>query len=70
MKRKDRDEIRAADIKTLSKKAAELRTQISVARQTMMTKEVKNRHESKTLRQKLAVILSVLRQKQLMEKKG
>lgn len=70
MKRKDREELRGNDEKTLAKKAGDLKKQIAAVRQNLMTKEVKNRHEGKTLRAKLAAVLTVLREKQLLQKKG
>ena len=70
MKRKDKDEVRSSDEKATLKKVAELKKQIAAVRQNLMTKEVKNRHEGKTLRAKLAAVLSILREKQLAQKKG
>lgn len=70
MKRKDKDEVRGSDEKATLKKVAELKKQIAAVRQNLMTKEVKNRHEGKTLRAKLAAVLSILREKQLAQKKG
>lgn len=70
MKRKDKEELRGGDEKTLLKKIADLKKQIMTVRQNLVTKEVKNRHEVKTLRAKLAVALTVLREKQLAQKKG
>ena len=70
MKRKDREELRGNDEKTLIKKAMDLKKQIATVRQNLMTKEVKNRHEAKTLRAKLAAVLTILREKQLLQKKG
>ena len=70
MKRKDRDELRGSDGKALLKKITDLKKQIGVVRQNLVTKEVKNRHEGKTLRAKLAVMLSILNEKKLAQKKG
>ena len=44
MKRKDRDELRGSDEKALLKKITDLKKQIGVVRQNLVTKEVKNRH--------------------------
>lgn len=70
MKRKDKDEVRGSDEKAVQKKVTELKKQIAAIRQNLLTKEVKNRHEGKTLRAKLAAVLSILREKQLAQKKG
>jgi len=65
MKKRDRDEMHSMKPEELLKKAAELKKQIAVDRLAMQTKEVKNRRGPKELRKKLAVALSIARQKVL-----
>lgn len=69
MKKRDKDELRGAQVAELDKKVKELRKQIGQVRLTMQTKEVKNRREVKELRRKVAVALSIKRMKELTEKK-
>jgi|GEM_PF-664168 ribosomal protein L29 len=69
MKKRDKDELHAAGVTELGKKAGELRKKIAEVRLTMQTKEVKNRREAKELRRKLAALLSIKREKELTEKK-
>ncbi len=70
MKRRDKDELRNSTEAGLVKKAAELRKQITEKRLAMQTKEVKNTHEIKELRHKLAVVLSIQRHLALTQKES
>ena len=69
MKKRDKDELHGAGVIELDKKVKELRKQMKQVRLTMQTKEVKNRREAKELRRRLAVALSIKREKELTQKK-
>ncbi len=69
MKKRDKDELHGAGVIELDKKVKELRKQMKQVRLTMQTKEVKNRREAKELRRRLAVTLSIKREKELTQKK-
>lgn len=66
MKRKDKQELHGMKTDQLKKKAQEVRKQLRQALLDAQTKEVKNRKIAKELRNKLAVILSILRHKELI----
>ncbi len=69
MKRKTKDEFHGMKVSELRKKVEELKKQIKEESLNMLTKEVKNRHGVKELRKKLAVMLSIARDKELAEGK-
>ena len=69
MDKRDKDALHGAGVIELDKKVKELRKQMKQVRLTMQTKEVKNRREAKELRRRLAVALSIKREKELTQKK-
>lgn len=64
MKKRDKADIQNMNEEALKKKVAELRNKIRQESHDMMVKEVKNRHSVKQLRKSLAIVLTVLTQKQ------
>lgn len=69
MKKKDKDQLHALKTAELATKAVELGKQISTALLERVTKEVKNRKIVKELRKTRAVALSILRLRELSERK-
>lgn len=67
MKKRDKTEFHGMKAAELTKKAAELKKQIVGEKLNLVTKEVKNRRVVKELKRKYAVILSILRVKELLK---
>ncbi len=67
MKKKDKDELHGMSVTELKKKAMDLKKQITVEKLNLVTKEVKNRRLTKELKKKFAVLMSILRVKELMK---
>lgn len=65
MKRKAKEELHGFNVEVLKKKAQEVGKLLRQTYLDSQTKEVKNRKIVKELRKKLAVILSILRHKEL-----
>ena len=65
MKRKAKEELHGCNVEVLKKKAQEVGKLLGQSYLDSQTKEVKNRKIVKELRKKLAVILSILRHKEL-----
>jgi len=65
MRKKDKTTVQTADVIELQKEVHALRGKISLIRIGRFTKPSKNVREAKGLRNRLAVILTVLRQKEL-----
>jgi ribosomal protein L29 len=65
MKKKDKTNITDTDLITLKKQALELANNLAARRVNRYTKQSKNTREDKILRQKLAIILTVIRNKEL-----
>ncbi len=70
MKKNDKDQIVNASVTELSKKAGELRKQVSYEILKRQSSNVKNVHTVRALRHKLAVVLSVRRLKQLTQERA
>ena len=66
MKKKDKTNYHQMKPDELKKKAAELKRKLHEELLAMQTKEVKNRHVGRELRRSIAVILSILRMKELV----
>jgi ribosomal protein L29 len=65
MKRKDKTAITDATVEELTKQVSDLRTKLTVLKVGRFTKPAKNSRELKNIRLKLAVLLTVLKQKEL-----
>lgn len=65
MKKNDKDQMLKSGVKELSKKASELRKQIAEDTLKRRTTQVKNVHAVKILRQKLAIVLTLMRAKEI-----
>jgi ribosomal protein L29 len=65
MKRKELSAIMAQESTELQKEARSIRTKLLSMRVARVTKPIKNVREMKTMRQRLAVILTTLQQKEL-----
>jgi ribosomal protein L29 len=65
MKHKDKISIMDAAAEELTKQAGDIRAKLSGLKIDRFTKPPKNSREVKNLRQKLAVVLTALRQKEL-----
>jgi ribosomal protein L29 len=70
MKKRDRDDINAATVAELGKKIVDLKKQISAEVMKRQTSEVKNVHTVKSLRQKLAVMLTIQQMKALSQERS
>lgn len=70
MKSNDKKQIHEASVGELAKKVTELRTQIAGEISKRMTSNVKNVKSVKILRQKLAVVMTELRAKTLMQERS
>ena len=66
MKKKNKAEYHGMKPEDLKKKVAELKARLQSELLAMQTKEVKNRHIGRELRRDIAVILSILRMKELL----
>jgi ribosomal protein L29 len=66
MKMKDKTTIVETDVQTLKKQAMELADNLAARRVNRYTKQSKNTREDKMSRQKLAVILTAIRNKELV----
>lgn len=69
MKKADKDQILGATPAELTKKVAELMSQISVETLKRQSANIKNVHTVKNLRRKLAVVLSVKRMKEFTQER-
>lgn len=65
MKRKDKEELHSLTVEVLKKKAQEVKKLLGQSYLDGQTKEVKNRKIVKELRKRRAVILSIVRNKEL-----
>lgn len=66
MKKKDKTEYHSMKPAELKKKAAELKAKLKLELLGMQTKDVKNKHIGRDIRRNIAVILSILRMKELL----
>ncbi|OGG09321.1 hypothetical protein A2154_03230 [Candidatus Gottesmanbacteria bacterium RBG_16_43_7] len=65
MKLKDKNQLHQSEIQELRQSAAEIRRKISEHEVNMLTKPQKNLRSGKLLRQNLAVVLTIIRAKEL-----
>lgn len=70
MKKRDYDEIKAATKAELTKKIMDIKKQIGQDVLKRQTSQVKNVHTVKSLRQKLAVMLTIARVRSLAEERA
>lgn len=66
MKKKEKEQMRAASITDLQKQVAALEKTITDKMRDRVTKQVKNVHEIKELRKKVAIVKTIIRQKELV----
>ena len=67
MKRNDLVELRKLDIASLQKKLVELKKKFVLAKLKIKRGELSNVREAKNLRQTIAVILTLIREKQIIQ---
>ncbi len=66
MKKKEKKEIQTAGITDLQKQVAALEKTMTEKMRDRATKQVKNVHEIKELRKKIAIVKTIMRQKELV----
>jgi len=65
MKQKDKQIMQKMSISELQKEVADLRVQWKKIRGERFVKEMKNSRESKTIRNKIAIVLTYMKEKQI-----